>query len=110
VLSVSVDGAEPIPAAALYRSGVLVQVPRPERFSIHHLVIADRRKAGPDQAKARKDRGQAAFLVSVLSEDRPDDLREAYQDALSRGPRWRERIDASLKRLPETEAILRALI
>ncbi|WP_430450532.1 GSU2403 family nucleotidyltransferase fold protein [Rhodophyticola sp.] len=26
--------AEPIPAAALYRSGVLVQVPRPERFAV----------------------------------------------------------------------------
>lgn len=102
--------AEPIPAAALYRSGVLVQVPRLERFAIHKLIMADRRKAGPDQAKARKDRGQAAFLISVLSEDRPDDLRAAYQDALSRGPRWRERIETSLKRLPETGAILRALI
>ena len=102
--------AEPIPAVALYRSGVLVQIPRPERFAIHKLIVADRRKAGPDQAKARKDRGQAAFLVRILAEDRPDDLREAYQDALSHGPRWRERIEASLKRLPETEAILRALI
>lgn len=102
--------AEPIPAVALYRSGVLVQIPRPERFAIHKLIVADRRKAGPDQAKARKDRGQAAFLIRILSEDRPDDLREAYQDALSRGPRWRARIEASLKRLPETEATLRALI
>lgn len=46
----------------------------------------------------------------MLAEDRPDDLREAYADALSRGPRWRERLEASLKRMPETEAILRALI
>lgn len=72
-----------------------------------HFML--RRKAGPDQGKARKARGQAAFLIKVLAEDRPDDLRDAYQDALSRGPRWRERIEASLKRLPETEAILRAL-
>lgn len=100
--------AEPIPAVALYRSGVLVQIPRPERFAIHKLIVADRRKTGPDQAKARKDRGQAAFLIEVLAEDRPDDLREAYRDALARGPRWRERIEASLKRLPQTEAILRA--
>lgn len=94
---------------ALYRSGVLFQVPRPERFAIHKLIVTDRRKAGPDQAKARKDRGQAALLVSVLAEDRPDDLRVSYRDALSRGQRWRERIEASLKRLPETEAIFRAL-
>jgi hypothetical protein len=101
--------AGPIAAVALYRSGVLVQIPRPERFAIHKLIVADRRKAGPDQAKARKDMGQAAFLITVLAEDRPDDLREAYSDALSRGPRWRERIEATLKRLPETEAVLRGL-
>jgi hypothetical protein len=80
----------------------LVQIPRPERYAIHKLIVADRRLGGPDQLKARKDRAQAAFLVSVLAEDRPDDLAEAYRDALSHGPRWRERIAASLKRLPET--------
>lgn len=94
--------AEPIPAIALYRSGVLVQIPRPERFAIHKLIVADRRKGGPDQMKARKDRGQAAFLIEVLAEDRPDDLREALEDALSRGPRWRQRIEATLARMPET--------
>lgn len=101
--------AEPIPAIALYRSGVLVQIPRPERFAIHKLIVADRRRGGPDQAKSRKDRGQAAFLIGLLAEDRPDDLREAYADALSRGPRWRERIEGTLKRMPETAAMLREL-
>lgn len=102
--------ADPIQAVALYRSGVLVQVPRPERFAIHKLVVADRRQGGPDQFKARKDRAQAEFLVAVLSEDRPDELAEAYEDALSRGPRWRERIKASLKRMPETQERLSALV
>lgn len=102
--------AEPIPAVALYRSGVLVQIPRPERFAIHKLIVADRRQGGPDQAKSRKDRGQAAFLIEMLAEDRPDDLREAYQDALSRGPRWRERLEASLARLPRAAEILRTLV
>ncbi|MCZ0961086.1 nucleotidyltransferase family protein [Paracoccus benzoatiresistens] len=101
--------ADPIPAIALYRSGVLVQIPRPERFAIHKLIVADRRQGGPDQAKSRKDRGQAAFLIHVLAQDRPDDLREAFADALSRGPRWRERIEASLARLPDSDGILRAL-
>ncbi|MDS9469234.1 GSU2403 family nucleotidyltransferase fold protein [Paracoccus sp. MBLB3053] len=98
--------AEPIHAIALYRSGVLVQIPRPERYAIHKLIVADRRHGGPDQAKSRKDRGQAEFLVTVLAEDRPDDLAEAYQDALSRGPRWRDRIAASLTRMPRTAEIL----
>lgn len=101
--------AEPIPAIALYRSGVLVQIPRPERFAIHKLIVADRRHGGPDQAKGRKDRGQAAFLISILAEDRPDDLREAFEDALSRGPRWRERLEGSLARLPTIAEILHGL-
>ncbi|WP_425419755.1 nucleotidyltransferase family protein [Oricola indica] len=102
--------ADPIHAVALYRSGVLVQIPRPERFAIHKLIVADRRQGGPDQLKARKDRAQAEFLVAVLAEDRPEELTEAYEDALSRGPRWRERIEASLKRMPETEQRLSALV
>ena len=101
--------SEPIHAIALYRSGVLVQIPRPERFAIHKLIVADRRQGGPDQAKARKDRGQAAFLVSVLAEDRPEDLRTAFEDAVSRGPRWRQRIEASLARLPDVARTLENL-
>ena len=101
--------AEPIKAAALYRAGLLIQIPRPERFAIHKLIVADRRRGGPDQIKSRKDRAQAALLIRTLAEDRPDDLREAYEDARSRGPRWEARIDASLKRLPESAALLAAL-
>lgn len=94
--------AEPIPAVALYRSGVLVQIPRPERFAIHKLIVADRRREGSDRGKSAKDRAQAAFLIEVLAQDRPDELAEAWEDARSRGPRWRQRLDASLARMAET--------
>lgn len=97
--------AEPIRAAVLYRSGVLVQIPRPERYAVHKLIVADRRE-GRDRLKAEKDRRQAAFLIEALAEDRPDDLRDAYDDALSRGPRWRERIAASLARMPQAAKLL----
>jgi hypothetical protein len=100
--------AEPIKAAALYRSGVLVQIPRPEAYAIHKLIVANRR-AGPDQLKSRKDRAQAALLIEALAEDRPDELREAYEDAMGRGPQWRVHIAATLKRMPETAAKLAAL-
>ena len=100
--------AEPIKAAALYRSGVLIQIPRPEAYAIHKLIVADRRK-GPDQLKSRKDRAQAALLIEALAEDRPDELREAYQDAMERGPQWRAHLSATLKRMPESAAKLAAL-
>lgn len=95
--------AEPIEVAITYRSGVLVQVPRPERFAVHKLIIADRRKEGPDSLKSVKDRAQAAYLIDILAEDRPDDLMEAFEDAFSRGARWQERLLATLRRMPETK-------
>ncbi|GGC59395.1 nucleotidyltransferase family protein [Chelatococcus reniformis] len=98
--------AEPIYAAVTYRDGVLVQIPRPERFAIHKLIVADRRLEGRDRLKAVKDRLQAEFLVNVLWTDRPDDLRDALEDALSRGKRWRERITASIERLPGLQATI----
>jgi hypothetical protein len=101
--------AEPIHAAAIYRSGVLVQVPRPERYAIHKLIIADRRREGSGSLKAAKDREQAAFLVAAMAEDRPDDLREAYAAAMDVGPRWREHIAQSLKRMGDTARILDSL-
>jgi hypothetical protein len=94
--------AEPIGAAVTYRSGVLVQIPQPERFAIHKLIVADRRRSGANALKSDKDRRQAAFLIQVLAEDRPDELKHAYEDALSRGRKWRERIEASLGRMPDT--------
>lgn len=101
--------AEPIPALALYRSGVLLQVPRPERFAIHKLIVADRRRGGADHAKSRKDRAQAAFLIDVLAQDRPDDLTEALDHARAQGPKWRARIEATLALMPETAARLEDL-
>ncbi len=90
--------ADPVPAAATYRDGVLVQIPRPERFAIHKLIVSDRRMGGPDSLKSVKDRMQAELLVDVLMADRPDDLRDALEDALSRGRRWRDRIAATVGR------------
>lgn len=94
--------ADPIHAAAIYRDGVLVRIPRPERFAIHKLIVSNRRKDGPESLKARKDLLQAELLIEILSDDRPTDLEEAYSDAISRGPRWREHIEHSLARSPRS--------
>lgn len=101
--------AEPINAAVPYRSGVLVRIPRPERFAIHKLIVADRRQTGPDSLKSVKDRRQAAFLIQILAEDRPDDLADAYEVAMRNGPNWRKRLEASLSREPEISEILTGL-
>lgn len=100
---------QPILAAVPYRSGVLVQIPQPERFAIHKLIVADRRQGGPDAIKSIKDRAQAAFLINALAEDRPDELREAYQMARDKGPKWDMRLDNTLKKMPDTREILAGL-
>lgn len=97
--------AEPVPAVGLYRSGVLVQIPRPERYAIHKLIVAQRRAAGA-RAKARKDLAQAATLIEVLADDRPHLLAEAYRTARETGPQWRTTLDESFRQRPDLKAIL----
>ena len=48
--------ADPIAAAVPYRRGVLVQVPRTERFAIYKLIVADRRKDGPNSLRPSSTR------------------------------------------------------
>ncbi|SPJ25490.1 nucleotidyltransferase family protein [Palleronia abyssalis] len=102
--------AEPIQTPLLYRSGSLVQVPRPERFAIHKLIVADRRRSDPSRLKARKDRAQADLLIEVLSEERPDELADAYEEAMRRGPTWRSGISASLDLMPQARKRLDDII
>lgn len=89
---------EPVPAMVLGATAVLVRVPRPGRFALHKLWTAPGRPVA-EQAKAGKDRAQAAALIDVLAIERPDDLREAL-DALTRRPTLRRRVLAELERLP----------
>ena len=98
--------ADPIHAVALYRDGILVQIPRPEKFAIHKLIVADRRRDGATSFKAEKDREQAAFIIATMAEDRPSEVWDAYEDAMARGPRWRERLARTLERMPATRDIL----
>jgi hypothetical protein len=99
--------AGPIAAVALYRSGILVQIPRPERYAIHKLIVAQRRSVSA-RAKAIKDLAQAHALISILAEDRPGELEEAYQTALESGPKWRDAIGHSLQQRPEIKALIEA--
>jgi hypothetical protein len=48
--------AEPVAAAAVYRGGVLFQIPQAVRFAIHKLIVADQRRGTPDGLKSTKDR------------------------------------------------------
>ena len=78
---------DPQPAVVLHGAGVLVQVPAPERYCLHKLIIARRRSAV--SAKIGKDLEQAQSLLAVLTRTRPNELRDAWDEASSRGTKWR---------------------
>lgn len=83
------------PAVVLHGSGVLVNVPPPERYACHKLL------AGSGLSKVQKDIAQAATLIEALLDDRPDDLRDAWADLVSRGRKWQTAATAGFRKLPE---------
>lgn len=99
---------DPIPAVALYREGVLVQIPAPERYAIHKLIISSRR-VGPGRAKATKDLAQAGLLIGALLEQRPEELRSAYHEAIGSGRAWKDALDKVRARDEKIAAMLDAL-
>jgi hypothetical protein len=94
---------ETVQAAMLSKTGVLVNVPTPERYAVHKIVVATmRHSSGESAAKADKDIAQAATLIEALSAKRRlDDFKSALAEAKKRGAGWRERIKNGLSRLPD---------
>ena len=84
-----------VPAVLLHDGGVLVNVPRPERYALHKLIVSRRRREGV--AKIDKDLAQAEPLLDVLAERRKADLRDAWQEMRERGPKWRKLADEALE-------------
>ena len=93
-------------AVLLYRAGLPVRVPSPERFAVHKLIVAQRRTVAT-AAKKRKDIAQAQSLLNVLIEDRPSELKSAVRDATARGPSWRRALNASI---PSLDAAAQAFL
>jgi hypothetical protein len=86
----------------------LVNVPAPERFALHKLIVYGER-AGAFRAKANKDLAQAASLIAYLAEHREDALGAALDDLLARGKGWRNRFATGAQALarayPQIEAV-----
>jgi hypothetical protein len=91
---------------------VVVSLPAPQRYAVHKLLITGER-SGAFKAKIAKDVLQAASLIEYLLASDPDALKEAWSDALSRGPGWKKRALEGLRALhlhdPELAQQLQAL-
>ena len=89
---------EPQRAVLLHGAGVPVLVPAPERYAVHKLILASRRRQNGDHtAKADKDRAQALALMTAFMETRNvAALADVWMEARNRGAGWREAIDSSV--------------
>jgi len=88
----------PAEAVVVGGSGVLVNLPDPARFALHKLWISGRRSVS-EQTKAAKDLRQAGDLLDLLLDDRPDDVRSAWE-ALTSRPRALGAVRTAAQRLP----------
>ena len=86
----SLEGVE---QAALFANegAVVVNVPGPERYALHKLVVYGER-TGAFRVKSTKDLMQAACLLHFLWDHRREALDEALKDILTRGKAWRARL------------------
>lgn len=88
-------------AVVLHGAGIPVNVPAPERFALHKLLVAaSRMKGGVNVEKARKDISQAQSLLAVLLEMRPHDVNDAWQELIDRGPSWKLLAGQGREQLP----------
>ena len=106
-------------AMLLHNAGILVQVPTPERYAVHKLIVSRRRRTGT--AKSDKDVQQAGALLELLSQKRPRELKLAWTEASGRGKKWRQLLlegasqlapysrDVTLKVLGSTRDVLPAI-
>lgn len=85
---------EPEPAVILHGSGIYVYVPNPHRYALHKLIVAQRRRVG--DPKKTKDIIQAEALLKILVGRQRKELRHIWEEAWSRGKRWREHLGEGL--------------
>lgn len=93
----------PIKSVILHGGGVSVYVPSPERFAVHKLIVATRRR---DREKIAKDIGQSAFLVEALAHGRSADLVDVWIEAWQRGAKWQEALNRGRSMLPPEIALM----
>ena len=102
-----------VEAAMLTRFGALVNVPSPERYAVHKLIVSTMRKdTGESAVKSDKDIIQAGLLIEALvAKRRQDDLAAALHEAAARGSAWQERLRQGAVRLAEeSREIVQALM
>jgi len=89
---------EPVRTVVLYKGGIPVLVPQPQRFAVHKMIVATRRSgSGPKDLKDLRQTNSIA--MALLETGRQAGLVEAFHVAEKRGPHWREALTKARKRM-----------
>lgn len=80
------------------RDAVLVNIPRPDRYAVHKLIVAAERKIS-ETAKINKDVRQANVLIQYYLDFRPDEIFETCKEAKDNGPGWEKRLRSGIAKL-----------
>jgi hypothetical protein len=101
--------AEPMRGAVIDGGGILVNVPRPERFAIHKLVVAGNRPAIA-HTKRDKDLLQAAEVLRTLFDERPGDLELGWEALTAHGSSYVKAAKKGLSALESREPLVAARV
>lgn len=99
----------PLPGAVIDGGGIFVNVPQPARFAFHKLITSQERAAAM-HTKTEKDIRQASQVFLLLCEERPEDVRLAWDDLKARGTGWAKRIVAAMKRVKKLDSSTHGMI
>ena len=86
---------------------VVANIPHPARYALHKLIIYGERE-GAFAAKASKDLVQAASLLQYFKNNRSWEMKEAYEDLVSRGKGWVTRFERGLLAIDKAYPMIEA--
>lgn len=101
---------EPVRTVLLHGAGIPVLIPSPERYAVHKLIVASRRRDAEDFGRLKRDKDvrQACLLSEGLLETMEGErLADAFIEAWNRGPAWQEAIREGLVLMPKQYANIR---
>jgi hypothetical protein len=94
---------DPVHSVILHEAGVPVTIPAPERYAIHKLIVSERRHTTA-LSKSYKDLKQASLLIEAMFRHRASPLSEAWEEAWSRGKKWKQALLGGVSNLePEIQ-------
>jgi hypothetical protein len=93
----------PVRGALVDGGGILVNLPDPARLAFHELIVSGERGTVM-HTKREKDLRQAAQLFSILIEERPGDLRAAWEEIQLEGKGWVKRVKEGISALEKLDS------